>query len=199
MDRVIEKYDESMRTLSSRAFKDHVLEGLCDPSQDRKQDRWLIAKPLRSGLGYERLFKTEIICMHNNAICVGGDIAVVVFGFGPSNPLDRLVWIGRHVDTEFACEKASIGMSSRYESKSWDIDIARDQLKAFLEDNPDHEDRDRIEAAMDCLDGGGTEKEVWGELPDDAWEYLGGLGRVPGADIYYAQAAVARLCDLLDL
>jgi len=196
------KYEEDLRKDSQNVFEEHRL---CK----KGEGRWLIKRKREEG--WESMYAAEIICLFNNSIYVGGDIDTVVFSYGPPENEQRLRWLGRQTSgTEYLREKASIGMGGRELVEDWDPQCAREELREALEElekeekeeegEVDHEEeKETLRHALRLIDDGSS--AVWQVLYDipDSWESFENLGQVTSPKVFYAQAAVAKLCELLGL
>jgi hypothetical protein len=190
-----EQYNARMQKLARRAFADHTI-------RTAQKDRWLIQR-CRSDGSWDSCYATEVICLWNRALFVGGDIDVVVFAYGPTEYEQRLRWIGRqHGSTSYLREKAMIG-TGKGVVLEWNDDCAASDLQEALEDEDleltENEQLD-IQSAKDRVGDG--EHAVWEELSPRSWdtmEYFQDLGEVISPRVFYAQAAVEKLCELLEL
>lgn len=180
---------DKMRLRAKQTYANHVL-------RSRGEDRWLLQRQRKDG-GWTSEFATEIIALYNSSLYVGGDIDVVVFSYGPKDVQSRLRWL---VDSgvDYLTQKAAIGMGGREKVTEYDSVQARRDLREISE-YEEWEPQDQ-EDILDCLDNVENREYVLRNLPHACWDLgIGDLGMVTCTEVFYAQAALARLCEILDV
>lgn len=177
---------ESTIELAKESYKEHKI-------AKQEKDRWIIAREIEGKT--TSVFKTEIIALYNNSLYIGGDIDVVVFSYGPSDPIERLKWIGYTNDYAYVAEKARIGTSRSF--KEYDEAVAKQDLLELMENHPKHayflEDHlDKLYRAEFVVD------EIYNGCSDIDIEELEDFGKVLSSSVVYAKEAVNKLCQLLE-
>lgn len=202
---------EALKRDAERAFADHAI-------RRRSEGRWLIQKRYDDG-AWNCTFATEVISLARGELYVGGDIDFVIFGIygDTADHEDKLRWMGRHSDFGYYVhQKACIG-TGRTLIDVYDSDAAEAQLREWLAERTeqlgedhDEEDDGPLDVAADELVATINDMIRW--MPDDPGEMLGRLhsvspsfmddrhelGMVIAPRLYFAHAALRRLCDLLD-
>lgn len=188
--------------LAREEFATHVI-------RERSPGRWLLQRRNKDGR-FTGIFATEVIALYGGELYVGGDIDHVVFSryVDSGDPAGRVYWMGRRSSgaDSYLVEKASIG--SRELAHEWDEEVARDEVRR---DWLDEEKRTLAEGWGDARRAAQLE-ELLNTWPEDKNELARQLyaispdhfcdcglpGTVPAARLFFAHAALARLCDLLD-
>lgn len=177
---------------AAEAFRDHFIAKESD-------GRWLMMRP-KGG------FWTEVVCLERGGLCVDGDIDVVVFRYGPKDPVARVGWMGRRKSAwdRYFMEKASIGMGgSRALIEEFRPDLAIEDLKelaATLRGDESWTPADMIEEnILPLVHDGMTRDGLCGLMSERGlWEESEGVGVVPSTRMFFAHAALQRLCALLE-
>lgn len=201
-----EEHDQKMKRLAWQAFEKHEI-------REASERHWWIQRKEEGRWCSE--FHTEILCLSYSAqIFVGGDISPIVFAYGPNDVHARLMWMGkvRPDISYYVAQKARIG--SGHPLRSWDEGVARGDILELLKEDwvkeweEDEDGRDEgvgelIEYLRHTVEWGvpWSSDVFWENAPNGlAIEYFGDhIGLVVDPAVYYAQAAVSRLCILLDL
>jgi hypothetical protein len=139
-----------------------------------------------------------IVARHGQ-VTVLGDIHPITFAtYSDSKDiLGTLRWIGEHSDVDYyITQKASIGSGSA-RARCWDAQTARDEICDSLKNGDLSEDlRSDLDDAKDLTGDGAA--LFWERVSDEVHEaFESGVGMVTAPTVYYAHAAVARLCELL--
>lgn len=203
---------ERLHEQAAEAFSRH---------QIRRQGdgRWLIQRKYDDDNGWSSTFATEVISLYGGELYVGGDIDFVIFGYysDTSSHTDKLDWMGRCNDFGwYINQKATIG-TGRKLIEVYDDDAARDYVRQWLADEREAEQAEDREASLslqldDLLsnDHGRVHSRVpWedrhqliehlhDELGYDVMSERYDIGMVIAPRVYYAYAALRKLCDLLD-
>ncbi len=193
--------------LARRATEDFSNHGIVSSGSGR----WLLC-------GKSSNLWTEIIVCHGGYLFANGDIEHVlwgVYGDKTEDPTATLRWIGSHpVVDSYVAGKAVIGTGAELATETDPLVYAHDLLELLKEyedfetDNPfdtnmpedDKAEKNNIKTALSELEAGEHPSDVSTLLyvaGMDA-EILSKLGRVPAVRVYYAHAAVVRLCAALD-
>jgi hypothetical protein len=195
--------EERLIVQAREAFRKHVI-------RQRSEGRWLLQARRQDG-GWDWTMAAEVISLYGGCLFVGGDIDHVVFGYcsHTSNHERKLRWMGECTDIDYyVAQKARIGMVGTECVDVFDPNEAEDTVKDWLRetrkerDDWDPESTDELIVCLEELVESmpDTEGEIWQELwrvdPDFAQD-TGSL-KVVSARVYYAHAALARLCQLLD-
>ena len=184
----------------------------------RSEGRWLLQKPHVEG-GWRSEFFTEVISLAGGALYVGGDIGHVIFAYygdKPANHEAKMRWMGEHSDFGYYVhQKACIGTGSEaintYEAEAgrqqlldWRQDYLQqlaDEREAFGEDDDDEREPvlDTIAGLLDWQpdDPSVVMHTLYDECPNfmqDRYEF----GTVIAPRLFFAHAALRRLCALLD-
>lgn len=181
-------YYNQIRADAEQVYANHVL-------YSSGEDRWLLRRQRDDG-SYTSEFSTEIVALYNSSLYVGGDIDVVVFSYGPKDVQSRLRWL---IDAGpgYLSQKASIGMGGRDLVMEYNEEIALRELRDLLKE--EHWSDDERFWLEGCIENVSDQQYVEHNLPHEAWELLDTLGMVTQRKVFYAQAALARLCELLDV
>jgi len=166
----------------------------------------------------------DIIVMAGRGLAVWGDIDGCFFAYcsGAKGPKDVVAWMANADVAYYARQKAHIGMGGVgidcYEDvvALYELDQQLKDAEEEFEERWDKPPRyssitpisevyaGAIEAAKRRLDYGESVQLVQRELIDDlqgvepdAYEWVGGLGRVTSPRVIYAIAAIRRLWELL--
>lgn len=200
---------EQLTEEARRAFADHVI-------RKRSEGRWLLMRPDKDGT-WSPFHWTEVISLYGGSLYVGGDIQHVIFGYysDDGRPESKVYWMGRRRSAAdgYLQEKASIG-SGRELTESWEEDVAREGVQDWLKEEREalgeYEAGDkwharhmrRIEQLEGLLDDFPSSKDLLAhalyEIDPERLCDCGVPGTVPHFRLFYAHAALARLCDLLD-
>lgn len=201
--------DEQLQQEGARAFERHEI-------RSRSDGRWLLQRRYKDGNGWDCVFAAEVISLYGGELYVGGDIDFVVFAhYSDSRSHEaKLRWMGEHNDLGYYVrQKASIGTGVALVDV-YDQDEARESVSEWLDDEK--------KAEADGFGSGYAKKlaavlgqdGAWDRAPwDDRHELIHYLvdelghdfmcerydvGMVLAPRVYYAHAALRRLCDLLD-
>jgi len=155
----------------------------------------------------------EIIALAKGQLYVGGDIDFTIFAYysDRADPESRVRWMGRCNDVGYyVAEKARIGLGTEL-TDVFDSQIAEQDIQGWLDEAEKeylgHKDTVVLRRLVDdWKDDGFPEEEhelthaLWdsGLSSDFFGELSVGPGKVLAPRVYYAHAALARLCDLLD-
>ena len=195
--------DERVIAQARQAFRNHAI-------RDRSAGRWLLQKRDEAG-GWDWTMAAEVISLYGGSLFVGGDIDHVVFGYysDKRDHESKLRWMGECDDIGYyVVQKARIGMVGTECVDVYDPNEAEETLKGWLRearkerDDWDPESTDELIVCLEEMVASvpDTEDEIWRELwridPDFAQD--AGSLKVVGARVYYAHAALARLCAVLD-
>jgi hypothetical protein len=193
------RYHDNALQQSKEAFSTHEIV-LSEPG------RWRLQRRDKAGR-LESTFCAEIISLWGGELYVGGDIDFVIFGYysDHQDPESKVRWMGRCGDISYYVhQKASIGTGHNLVDV-YDEEVAKADLAQLLMDlGEEGQDIVKLRERM-------AEWEEWGfpESPEalyhDLYEHIpdtvqdrGNIGEVMAYRVYYAHAALARLCDLLD-
>lgn len=195
-----EKHRSDMLADAAKAFADHQI-------TQRSDGRWLLQRQRDGKTSW--IYAAEVISLAGGKLYVGGDIAFVIFAYF-SDSMDheeKVRWMGRCKDVGYyVAQKAAIGTGHKLIDE-YDGDAARAQVKDWLTEA--HEcQNDKVASKLEeVLDDYRCPWEYRHELGDYLWSALGSdfmsdretPGIITSSRVYYAYAALARLCDLLDL
>lgn len=174
--------------------------------------RWVLRRRYADGKGFESTYWTEVACMAGGYLYVNGDIDLVVFAYGPADPVSRVAWMAKASDG-YAAEKVAIGMTAPRGcsmAHDWEHDIAvqavREALTADGEDEPEvslPKDFDSVDEAIESLGLVDSTEQAFAEWLHEHFEFddcegLWDAGRVLSSRVIYAQAALARLLQLIE-
>jgi hypothetical protein len=190
--------DQKLRELSHRAFETHKI-------IHSQPDHWVIRR--EDGRGH---YSTEIIATHHGTLYVGGDIQFVIFGHNNEGPRGRVRWMGQQpVLNSYHVEKATNG-TGRELIKSYESDVAEEEIREALAELAELEKEEKYEPRQELMQ---ILEEALEDHVNDTCERLmhfiyenswyardhfehRGFGEVVDARVYYAHAAVVRLCEL---
>lgn len=208
-------YNRNLAALARRAFEAHELV-TCDHADPREATRWRVAKPADRG-GWETFYWTEVVVLAGGRIIVHGDIAPVIFAGCSEKGRAAVAWLGECPWFDYVVGKAGLGSGAEI-SRAHDEEVAlaeiaqkidelRDGYGATEDDEEEPEPmpahlRDRIaryEAAAGRLRSGDRVPEVHRFLYEEGEdpENFGHIGRVADPRVFYAHAALVRLCALV--
>jgi hypothetical protein len=179
------------------------------------EGRWLLQKRYEDDSGWESNFWTEIVSLHGGQLYVGGDIDHVIFAYysapedirGTSyEHLAKVRWMGKDTDFDYYIrQKATMG-TGRQLIEVYDEELAEEYIRDYIKElkeciDASSEQQDRIDELEDLVDSSledeqHTMQELWRIDPDFAMDC--GSFRVTAPRLYFAHAALARLCELLD-
>jgi len=179
-----------------QAFETHEI-------SDRGEKRWTLSA--KEGFTHS----VEIIVGKAGTILVHGDYGTHVFAYGPDdNPLQTLKWMGRSQFGSYIVEKAQIGSGHNDLVYVDDIDKFEYDIDELFENMGDwglaptelSDLKEEFERAKRYASNGELHeaRNVVARAGFDLWESAGSLGRKIAPRLYYAHAAIRRLCDLLD-
>ena len=198
MSKSRERHDKDMTTMSKEAFKGHRI-------ITHTEGRWLIARPGKYPGEYDWCFATEVIAdLWGKGMYVGGDTKPVIFSGGPAHPEAKVRWMGgrKSGGDQYLVEKATTGTGKEV-IEMFDADVARDDMTVLQHEIAEESEGDpAIEAIEDikrCCDEMGRDEVIRDlmEAYSDS-ERVYDIGVVVSPRVYYAHAALARLCELLD-
>lgn len=183
-----------------KAFAAHVV-------SRESEGRWLLQRRYPDG-GFEWTMAAEVISLAGGALYVGGDIDYVIFSWFSDSGAheDKVRWMGRCTDLEYYVrQKAAIG-TGRDLVEMYDADEARRQLERDVDDRENDDPGDSLARELRALLSDGLDFEdrdallhaIYEISSDFATDVCAHLGIVTHPRVYYAHAALARLCDLLD-
>ena len=186
------KRNERLSAEARRAFASHkMLRSWQDPKDG--PFRWLIG---REG---DSVYLADIICTFPNSIVVTGDIDLVQFSYGPPNPVARILWMGAHNDIDYyVAQKASIG-SGHHTAYCWDADVAKAHLDDLIANSETEAEKTAYLELAEELPHLGSEDlfhQRASELQIDL-EAIERAGVVTAPCVYYAHAALQKLCELI--
>ncbi len=175
---------------------------------DEQGGRWLLQRRYRDDTGWDSSYAVEIVALWGGMLYVGGDIGPIIFAYGPGKKHRGLVrWMGECTDLRYyVAQKAKIGMSG-YDLTSFDHEAAMGDLRDRLEDlkRDDDEGYDKeIQDFQHLIDNNrrwhSSESElheaILEELGSDWFSDMNPVGHVLKASVYYAHAALAKLCAI---
>jgi len=194
--------------MDNQLIKRQAREAFVGHQVSRQRDgRWLLQRPYADGRGWDWTMAAEVISLVGGGLYVGGDIDFVIFSwFSDSRDHEAKVrWMGRGTDLEYYVRQKAIIGTGRELIEVYDEDAARRALQAVLddrlEDGEASELTDQISELL--LHGDLADRDyMLRQLQETSSDFVadGGyrIGMVMAARVYYAHAALARLCDLLD-
>jgi hypothetical protein len=191
--------DGAMKNDARAAFAKHVI-------AKESEGRWLLRKPYADGRGFDWTMAAEVISLAGGSLYVGGDIDFVIFSWY-SDSADheaKVRWMGRCSDIDYYVRQKAIIGTGRELVEQYDEDEARASLKWHYEDCVRVGDDALAAKLAELLESGALEDrqallhELYRAQPDLAADVGGTLGMVPHPRVYYAHAALRRLCDILD-
>lgn len=190
-----QEYQEQMLRLARAAFTEHqIVEGCA------KDRRWTLFRPGSS------THWTEVVLLAGGRLIAHGDIEAVVFcGYsGPTGAVRNITppifeWVAKSY-ISYIAEKATRGRPKR---NHIDLEVALHQLERLhaeaIKNERCFEDRDLIVEAIEHITEDGNYDyaiHAMSQTSLDA-EYWSDIGKVIEPRIFYAKAAVERLCALL--
>lgn len=193
-------YNEELAANAKKAFERHEL-------RRNDPDHWVIQRKHKDGNGWDSAFMASIVCAEPSTLIVTGDIALVAFAYGPADPHARVRWMGRNKGIDsYVHEKACIGTTDGGKLLAvYDADAARAWIRDCIADvrAEDEDDvgaaADRIAGYEEALDLADEQHELLEHLYGMGEYEIGHVGIVVKARLFYAHAALARLCDLLGM
>jgi hypothetical protein len=200
-----EKYVANMEALAKDAFKDHRI-------RSDEPGRWLIQGKNEDGK-WTGFYWAEIINICGG-IMVHGDIDTCVFKHysrprdQEEDVLDRARWMAK-AGVSYLREKASLGMDAKDATLTFDDDVALWEIQQHIneckqEDSPNAEE---IAAWQKAFNNLGDEhwyfvqQALYEDLSDagcDVSEFIDKIGMVPAPRLFYAQAALKKLIELVE-
>jgi hypothetical protein len=184
--------------------------------QIRHRDKrsWLLQRRYEDGDGWDGCFATEVVSLWGGALYVGGDIEHVIFArySDKGEAVYKVRWMGRHDEVDgYVSEKATIGTGRKliehYDRAIAEFDLARELERIEKEDGD-------WPGALSTSDQQlrATMREMIHRAPYYREELMNRLhatgsdfvhdatyiGIVTAPRVYYAHAALRRLCELLD-
>ncbi len=175
----------------------------------RSAGRWLLQRRYNDNTGWDWTMAAEVISLVGGALFVGGDIFHVIFGWY-SDSADhgrKLRWMGKCDDIEYYVHQKAVIGTGRELVDVYDENAARD----YVDDWSKQERKDgNIKLAdklqrllepyggIDWENGHGIVQELADELGWDEMSERYGIGQVMADRVYYAHAALRRLCEILD-
>lgn len=201
-----EAYHANLVRLATDAFALHAI-------RKREPGRWLLQR--QHDGRWTGNYSAEVIATWHGELYVGGDVDFVLFrGYGDSrDPEAILRWMGHHADVRgYVRSKACIGTGWQL-TDAFDDAVAREDVADWLaqrEPGPPDDDGDTdggcpegaavLRRALELIDKGHPLDDVKAYLYDEGQESedVARLGLVVAPRVYYAHAAVRRLCALLD-
>lgn len=165
----------------------HVI--LARAIMNEKQASFTIGKP------GESFYIAEVVVLRWGHILVHGDVDAVIFGTcsGYKSWRDVLDWMSR-ADYRYAEEKASIGSTCSQMARGFDEEVALWKICSWRRQGyiPDKESAREV---WDLVQSG-----EWHEAQNRLWsiDFELGLSTVTLPRVFMAQAAIKRLCELLD-
>lgn len=210
-----QQHHERLVAQSREAFQLHVI-------RKRSEGRWLLQRRHDDG-GWDSVYWAEIISLHGGGLFVGGDIDHVLFGYysdKSGNHEAKVRWMGEHNDIRYYVrQKAAIGTGHQL-IDVYDKDAARQTLQEHLDEaiaeaeyfNFNDPDEDTLAGKLAiALDEYGWDAAPFEDGKEALCAYLHrklgsdwycdmgyNLGDVLAPRVYYAHAALRRLCELLD-
>lgn len=196
-----DKRREQLMSEARAAFERHEL-------RRSSEGRWSLHRKLSDG-SWDSIFWIEVIVLAGGKLLVHGDIEHVLFAYySDRDPLNVVRWMGQCRDIDYYVhQKATIG-TGRKAIDTDDDRVAAWQLAARIEDEKDQlRQVECMTAALAELAAGEHLTPVRQSLAErlgragysDDWEWIGDLGTVPDARLYYAHAGLQRLCVLLGI
>ena len=143
----------------------------------------------------ESFYIAEIVVLRWGHLLVHGDVDAVIFGVcsGYKSWRDVLNWMNR-ADYGYAEEKASIGSTCSEMARGFDEEVALWKICDWRRHGyiPDKESAREV---WDLIQSGD-----WHEAQNKLWsmDFELGLATVTLPRVFMAQAAITRLCELLD-
>lgn len=203
-----------MKAISGKAWMDHLQAEARDNFKNHQltevgPGHWRIKRP------NEGTYWADIVVMAKAAISVWGDIDACVFAYYSGNePYENVIaWMAGADAGYYGRQKAAIGMGNIGVDQYVD-EVAVYDLRERLAQAPSeygeegwekHEEKftEAINNAIENVGGMNIETvqtcllEDLRGTDDDAWEWVGSIGRVTSVRVIYALAAIARLYELL--
>lgn len=193
------QYERQMLDDAQRAFAEHKI---CW----RGEGRWYLRKCYAYGEGWESTYAAEIIAgRHGGELIVVGDIGPMIFAHGPRDARERLRWMGCCRDLGYIAQKARIGIGES--ASHFILDLAVEELREMAELCRAEQELDQVQLYEGVIERAREQgcssiaefAAIAYELDDTGdleWASNRGVTIAPG--VFYARAAVARLCDLLE-
>lgn len=199
------KREASIAANAERAFAKHEI-------REAGVRSWLVAQRHPKG-GWDSAFAVEILALRFGAILVHGDVEYVIWSScrDSSTPRAILGWMGDHdgVDS-YVVQKARIGTGDAL-IQTYDPDALEEDLRDMIADvereKGDGGDPIALGRETDALNDA---LDIYRDEARDAvvqalynagidGERLAGMGMVTDARLFFAHAALRRLCALLPI
>ena len=192
---------QQQREQAVEAFATHLL---C-----KAGDRWWFLRRTRS-----TAYAASVFADFHSSLVVSGDIDTCAFAYGPEDLHKRLAWIGKTDDVEYYVhQKAAIGMTDGPGGRafSFDPDVAKAQLldlaDEFVQNGYADGDPGPValrEIANNLVEQYSSTDLIAAAIYEQSDQYLmealpGNLGATVSSRVFYAWAAVRRLCELLKI
>lgn len=206
-----------------RAYRDKRAAGLSESAAEafakhrivtQSTDRWRIAIPHERG-GWQSQYACELVVLWGGSILVHGDIDTVMWSRYSDDryPREVLRWMGRHAKVDGYCVQKAVAGSGHslievFDPIAFEADLAEklaDELEVCAEGSEDPDVSERVTALRDAIVDfthyNSDPQTVRCDLQSAGFEgeMLWPLGIVTGARVYFAHAALRRLCALLEI
>jgi len=176
-----------LQKMYRETMANHVI--LARSIMNEKQASFTIGKP------GESFYLAEVVVLRWGHLLVHGDVDAVIFGVcsGYKSWRDVLDWMNR-ADYGYAEEKASIGSTCSEMARGFDEEVALSKICYWRR----HEYIPGKEAAREVWDL--VQSGEWHDAQNRLWsiDFELSLSTVTLPRVFMAQAAVQRLCELLD-
>ena len=196
-----ETREQQLLRQARRAFEKHVVR-----SSNETHGRWLLQRPYGDGKGWSSTFAVEILCLWGGQLFVGGDIDHVLFAYYSDNqrPRSRVRWMGQCRDFGYYVAQKARSGSGREITEEYDETDAKESLehlyKTAQEENWEEEILEDLKDVIDNMPSSREEliQALWhdGNIPHDVLGDMEPLGMVLSTRVYYAWAALERLCNI---
>lgn len=190
-----ERYHRNMLSIATDAFDHHYV-------REYSTNRWLLMRPLKDG-GWDGTYATEIVALWRGSLLVHGDIDTVIFAryTDTNDPIGCVRWIGTNSDIRYyAAQKAAAG-TGRELVYAIDDAVFAQELRRLRREYKAEDAREAIDAALNSMRHGEPLEMVRHNLATE-WalesEDVYALGKVVAPRVYFAHAALKRLCHLID-
>jgi hypothetical protein len=196
------KYEQDMTSLAMQAFEHHQI-------VQQSEGRWLLQRPHKDHWDdpktrWDSIYATEIICTSHGGLYVDGDIDHVIFRYGPKHPEARVRWMGERCGAWdcYLHEKAIIG-TGRERIDEWNPLVAQDDLEQLYKEiaeseNPGKDVLTEIQDLMQWHINDGRDFVIRTLLYTGYFDEVPDVGMVVAPRVFYAHAALRRLCHLMD-
>lgn len=201
-----DRRDRELKRCAREAFEKHEL------VREIGASRWSLRRRMEDGR-FSYVYWVEIVVLEGGKLLVHGDIEAVIFAsYSGEGAPERVVrWMGDHPDFDYYVhQKASIGTGHKIVDALDDAAAADDILEEIAEDKERSEACGLASENTETLEEGLERLTRWSEpvemvrnwlydnLKDPDTEWLARVGRVIDARVYFAHAAVRRLCEIWD-